>query len=133
MKVKFASIWQNIWKFLIGGIITAVLGAVVIYYLVECLRINPKFSSDIGVAGCYIIGFFIQKYWVFKSEGKVEIKKRVLQFLYFFVTSIPIYALNKIIFRFLYEKYDLHYLAVQGITTLIIFIISFVISKLIFK
>lgn len=117
-------------RFLLGGGIGVVAYYVAFYTLTEILGVWYVVSSVVAFILNNGINFLIQKFWTFENKGTKAIPK---QLSLYFVMGICILVANTSLLYVLVEYAHLHYMVAQVILTTLLTIISFFLTKRIFK
>lgn len=117
-------------KFCLGG--GTSLGAyyITLYVLTEFAGVWYPISAAIGSVLTYTISFLFQKYWTFKNKENKKIPKQIFFYL---SMSVGLLCANSIFLYILVEYINLEYLIAQVIITVILSVVSYLITKRIFK
>jgi len=134
MKKKGGPIEKNkffeIMRFCIGGGMGLGVYYVALYVLTEFANLWYPISAIIGSIFNYGISFLFQKYWTFKNKDSAMIPKQVT---FYFLMSVSLTFANSILLYLLVEYANLKYLIAQVIITVILSVISYLVTKRIFK
>jgi putative flippase GtrA len=134
--LKFFS-GKEILKFIVSGAIgIEVTGTM--YFLIMMMPIEKfffysyvdRYALGISIIGGYAVGFFVQKYWVFENQDKLQTKRQILEFIIF---SALYFFINMLLTCFFQDHLkNKNILIAQVITTIVLFFINFALSKIIF-
>ena len=114
--------FKKIARFLLVGLVNAILGYSLIIVLYTLLNLNFYLSNFIGYLFGLIISFILNRNFVFKAQGKI-----IVQFLKFILSFFLSYFLNIFVFYISSEFINLNYYLALIIASLF-YSISFFIS-----
>lgn len=114
---------KQILRAFISGTLAYLVHLSALVILIEIFYLHPLQSNMIGFCLGVVINFLLYVTWVTPVK-KMQLK----QFSFFFISHIIGFALNSIIFYILYLL-KIHYIFSQSISTMLIFILNFYISK----
>lgn len=117
-------------RFLLAGGVGSTVYMFLLYGLTEWFGVVYLTSSIIGATAGNAINFVIQKFWTFKNN---DLKTAHWQSLLFFIKALFLLGLNTLFLWLLVEKFYLNYLTAQLLIVPFATLISFIISKRIFK
>jgi putative flippase GtrA len=123
IKLKFV-------RFLLAGSLGVIVYYVFLYGLTEFFLVPYLISSVIGSILNNVVNFITQKFWTFEDK---DIRKTPQQAVWYSCKVIIILAINSALLWLLVEKLGFYYLIAQTLIIPLITILSFIISKLIFK
>lgn len=118
---------HQIYKFMIVGIINAVLLLGLTVLLTDYLNVYYLFSSIIVYEITIILGFVIHEYWTFKKI--IKTKKPHIRFLKYNIFYFMGLVINSGFVFILTDFFKLHYSLSQIIAILIVFLFNFLTSK----
>jgi len=116
-------------RYVISGILSAVIEYLSIIILTEYMRLWYIASNTIGMTCGFCLGFFLNRYWSFKSKGSL-VHQIFLYGTLFLINLILSNALLYFLTSIVYIKYTASKLFAMGLIAMWNFIIY---KKLIFK
>ncbi len=109
------------------------LGVLVYYFLLYTLTdfIGVKYiiSALIASIANLSINFVLQKFWTFKNKSIKNVYRQVVKYL---ALAVAIFTFNLILLYIIVEYAHLQYLLAQFLITILLTIISYLASRLIF-
>ncbi len=129
LKVFFSTLLKNpqIYKFMIVGIVNAILLLVLTIFFTDYLNIFYLFSSVIAYEITIIFGFIVHEYWTFVKVKKI--KKPYVRFLKYNVFYFLGLVIHSGFVFMLTTFFELHYLLSQLIAIAVVFLFNFFTSK----
>ncbi len=118
---------SQIYKFLIVGIVNAILLLVLTIFFTEYLNIFYLLSSIIAYEITIILGFIVHEYWTFVKVKKI--KKSYVRFLKYNIFYFLGLLINLGFVFTLTNFFELHYSSSQFIAIVIVFLFNFLTSK----
>ncbi|MDA3901999.1 MAG: GtrA family protein [Desulfuromusa sp.] len=110
--------------YLMASILGTVLHYFVLFILVNIFSLQIVFASTCGAIAGAVVIYFLNYFLVFKSVRRH--REALVRFLLVAVFGI---FLNGIVLNFLESTLVWHYLALQLITTIIVFISNFILNR----
>ena len=129
MQRKSSRSWQAV-RFCLGGAVGVIAYYTTLYCLTEYLKIWYIVSAVIAFVINYGLNFVIQKFWTFNDKDTTTVRK---QMALYFTMAICLLIGNTIFLYLMVEFLHLWYMLAQVILTVAFTILSFVISRKIFK
>ena len=129
LKVFFSTLLKNpqIYKFMIVGIVNAILLLVLTIFFTDYFNIFYLLSSVIAYEITIILGFIVHEYWTFVKVKKItKSYVRFLKYNIFYFLGLVIHS--GFVFM-LTNFFELHYLLSQLIAIAVVFLFNFFISK----
>ncbi len=117
----------QIYKFMIVGIVNAILLLGLTIFFTDYLNIFYLFSSIIAYEITIILGFIVHEYWTFVKIKKI--KKSYVRFLKYNIFYFLGLLINSGFVFVLTNLFELHYSSSQFIAIIIVFLFNFFISK----
>lgn len=117
----------EIYKFLLVGIINAMIIIILIGFFTKILEIFYLYSAIISYEITIILGFFVHEHWTFSKMPKT--KKKYIRLLNYNVFSLIGLGMNIGILLFLTEKLNFHYMISELIAIISVFVFNFISSK----
>jgi putative flippase GtrA len=117
----------QIYKFLIVGIVNAILLLILTILFTDYLNIFYLFSSIMAYEITIILGFFIHEYWTFVKVKKI--KKSYVRFLQYNIFYFLGLVINSGFVFMLTSFFELHYSSSQFFAIIIVFLFNFFTSK----
>lgn len=120
---------SQIFKFLVAGGITVVLYYAMMYVFIEHYKMWYVMSAAVAFAFNNVLNFILMKLWAFKKRGG-DLKKETLRY-----TALAIFSViaNCLLLYVFVDFGKLHYIPAQIIVTCILTIISFLVTRKIFR
>ena len=134
LKVFFSTLLKNpqIYKFMIVGIVNAILLLVLTIFFTDYLNIFYLLSSVIAYEITIIFGFIVHEYWTFVKVKKI--KKPYVRFLKYNIFYFLGLVIHSGFVFMLTNFFELHYLLSQLIAIVVLFLFNFfLIKKITFK
>lgn len=117
-------------RFTLGGGVGVLVAFAVLYLLTEFADIWYVASSICAGIVCFILNFYIHKFWTFKSTGKKGTRGQMVMYGCLNVVSA---TCNPILLWILVENMHLHYMTAQVVNTASLGMISFILTRKIFS
>ncbi len=111
-------------RYLVTGSIALLLHLLVLYFLVENFKLDKTFASGVGFVCATLVNYFLQKTFVFKSSVNL-----VSSFAIYCAITVSTLILNVALFWLLSNATDMHYLFVQIVTTVVIFVLNYYLNR----
>lgn len=129
MQTEASRLWQVV-RFCIAGAAGVIAYYVALYGLTEYLGVWYVISAVIGFALNAGLNFILQKFWTFRDKKTHMIRRQLT--LYTFMTCS--FLIGNALFLYLMVEYlHIWYIGAQVIITIVISVLSFIISRQIFK
>lgn len=122
--------FRQIFRFLVGGGVGVLAYYLTLYILTEMAGLWYVTSAVIAFALNNGVNFLIQKYWAFNSTNTKAVPK---QLTLYFGMGLVILVVNTVLLYSFVEYVHLHYLIAQLILTGTLTVVSFGVTKKIFK
>ena len=117
----------QIYKFMIVGIVNAILLLGLTLFFTDYLNIFYFFSSIIAYEITIILGFIVHEYWTFVKVKKI--KKSYVRFLKYNIFYFFGLVINSALVFVLTNIFELHYSSSQIIAIIVVFLFNFFTSK----
>lgn len=117
-------------KFLNGGIVMKIVAFGLNYFLADYLAYDPSLVYVLVLVVDFFIGYFINRFYVFKSDTDKSHKQIFTQFM---IAGLGFRALNWLIYVGIIKNIDVYILVAQAIATMIVVAMKFFVYKKIFK
>ncbi len=118
-------------KFLKGGAVLKVFSFGLNYILADYLGLNKEFAYVFVLIADFLLGFLINRYFIFKKTEKSE--KDLKVFRNFIIAGLGFRGLNWVIYICILKYFELYILVAQLIATLIVLVLKYSVYKKIFK
>lgn len=128
--MKVSKRTREILMFCLGGGISVSVYYAILYLFTRYTSVWYPLASVIGSVVMYRISFQFQKHWTFKNKEKAKTRK---QLTLYFSMAFGILLTNSIFLYVLVEYAHLKIFFAQFILTFILTIVSFLLTKTIFK
>lgn len=117
-------------RFCLGGVVGVSSGYITLYVLTEYFGLWYLWSSIVANVLNYLINFIMQKFWTFKNKNTRAIPKQISLYLglaiLFFVTNTGL--------MYVFVEYGhIQYMISQIILTVLLSVVSYFTTKLVFK
>ncbi len=123
--------FARIIRYLITGAVTVVTLIGVLYLLRDVLQIWYLLASTIAFLITLCVSFTLQKFWVFESQGLLEIKQQMGKYI---LLSLCNLAANTALMYVLVDRLQLNHLFAQAVVAGILACWGFFLyAKVIFK
>ena len=127
-KLKAVLLSQPV-KFLKGGVVLKIFSFALNYILVDFVDIKHGFAYFIVLAFDLLLGYIINKYFVFSGSDKGHRDT----FTKFMIAGVGFRGLNWLIYAILVRSFEKYYLAVQLFATVVVLVLKYFVYKKIFK
>lgn len=128
---NFLSKYGQIIRYLFAGGIATLSNLLVLFVCVNYFKFWYLSSTIISFCIAVIISYSLQKFFVFKDNGKENINK---QFLHFFTYQFVMLGVNTLLMYLFVDIINIWYLLAQVISALIIAFANYIyFNKIIFK
>ncbi len=117
-------------RFIIAGITSVGTSYGLLIFLTEVANLWYLFSSAVAFIANGVLNFIFHKYWTFDNKNKEKMFHQMRNYLLFFAV---IFICNTYFMFLLVEKIHLIYWVSQIVVTCVLSVVSFFVTKLIFK
>lgn len=117
-------------KFLNGGVAMKVVAFGLNYLLADYLGYNPEKIYILVLLVDFIMGYFINRFYVFEADKNKSHKQT---FTLFVIAGLSFRGLNWLIYVSILKSLEMYILIAQLIATLIVLALKFFVYKKIFK
>ena len=115
-------------RFITGGTMGGLTYYILIYILTDFFNLWYILSSIIAFICNVLINFIIHRFWTFEDKNK----KATKQLIFYLILMVNYHVLNIVLLYLMVEYLNLYYLIAQLIITTVLFVPSFIFTKVIF-
>ena len=120
---------SQIIRFVVGGGVSVIAFFILFILLTEIFKVWYFLSAFLSWIVYYTLNFTIHKFWTFESKSKGKLRRQLTQHLTLAITNLGLNAMMLLVFV---EWFDVWYLYAQGIITIILTIVNYLMSRIIF-
>lgn len=112
-------------RFIISGSTVAVIGILILFILVDLLKIWYLLSSTIAFFVTLVVNFILQKFWTFEDNaGKMH-----MQMSLFFLNALMNLVLNTVLMYGMVDMLRVHHLLAQGVVMGVLAVVNYTVYR----